>query len=297
MSKDLSLKSNEKNRFRTVGYVSRILDSCAYHLFQCLQGTWAFQSLRLSQWPEEDQAKVDHSRVDDLESFYHVLFWVSLQHARHGLRPLQLHDVLSGLFEKALIDGDKAYSNAYRDSHMSSTRTIEKAKFQNPPLRELLLIISLHFKALYVSPPTPVKFESTLLAEMSQQAGESYQKELENYNKGLNRLNSKENSDWMEKSFEEALRFRDDKWGPTGYIQNEMEFPSAIATKRKYTDMTSSSLRYNQGGDFLPEQSAETDEGQDVIMNEDVDYEDMYESSGETREENNQASSSRRRLN
>ena len=205
---------------------------------------------------------------------------------------------MTRLFDHALIDGDKVYSNASKDSHMTSTRTIERAKFQNAPLRELLLIISLHFKVLYVSPPTPVKFENALLAEMAQQAGESYQKELENYNKSLNRLNSNENSDWMEKSFEEALRFRDDKWGPTGYIQNEMEFPSAsIATKRKYTDMTSSSLRYNQGGDFLPEQSAETDEGQDVIMNEDVDYEDMYESSGETREENNQASSSRRRLN
>ena len=64
----------------------------------------------------------------------------------------------------------------------------------------------------------------------------------------------------MEKSFEEALRFRDDKWGPTGYIENEMECPSAIAnTKQKYTDMSSSILRYNQGGDFLPDQSAEAE--------------------------------------
>ena len=46
----------------------------------------------------------------------------------------------------------------------------------------------------------------------------------------------------MEKSFEEALRFRDDKWGTSGYIENELESPSAIANaaKRKYTDMTSS---------------------------------------------------------
>ena len=65
---------------------------------------------------------------------------------------------------------------------MTSTRTIERAKFRNAPLRELLLIIFLNFKVLYVSPPTPVKFESTLLAEMAQQAGESYQKELEIYN-------------------------------------------------------------------------------------------------------------------
>ena len=154
MSKDLGLKSDEKNIFRTVGYISRILlDSCAYHLFQCLQGTWSFQSpgLRLSQWPEEYQGI--HGCVDDLESFYHVLFWVSLPHARHKLRPLQLHDVLTGLFEKALIDGDKAYSNAYRDSHMSSTRTIERADFENLPLLNLLLKLSVAFKVLYIAPP------------------------------------------------------------------------------------------------------------------------------------------------
>ena len=92
---------------------------------------------------------------------------------------------MTRLFDHALIDGDKVYSNASKDSHMTSTRTIERAKFQNPPLRELLLIISLHFKVLYVSPPTPVKFESALLAEMAQQAGESYQKELEIYNLNL----------------------------------------------------------------------------------------------------------------
>ena len=101
----------------------------------------------------------------------------------------------------------------------------------------------------------------------------------------------------MEVYFEDALRFSNDEWGRTAFKLNEMEYPAITNTKRKYTDMTSSSLRYNQGGDFLPEKSAEADEGQDVIMNEDVDHEDIYGSSGEAREENNQASSSRRRLN
>ena len=76
---------------------------------------------------------------------------------------------------------------------------------------------------------------------MVQQAGKSYEKEFEIYNRGLNRVNSKENWNWMEKIFGEALQSREDKWGPTGYIENEMECPSAIAnTKRKYTDMTPS---------------------------------------------------------
>ena len=79
----------------------------------------------------------------------------------------------------------------------------------------------------------------------------------------------------MEEIFEEALQSRDDKWGPTGYIENEIKSPSAIAnTKRKYSDMSSSILRYNQGGDFLPDQSAEAEI---IIMNEDEDNEDFLE--------------------
>ena len=48
-----------------------------------------------------------------LESFYHVLFWVPLQHARHGLNPVNLYDDLNRLFDHlhALFDGDKVFSN------------------------------------------------------------------------------------------------------------------------------------------------------------------------------------------
>ena len=94
MSKDSDLKGDEKNIFRTVGRISCILDSCAYHLFRYFQGTWAFQSLHLSNRRKNDEPKPVHDRLDDLESFYHVLFWVSLQHAQHGLSPADLYDFI-----------------------------------------------------------------------------------------------------------------------------------------------------------------------------------------------------------
>ena len=198
---------------------------------------------------------------------------------------------MTRLFDHALIDGDKVYSNASKDSHMTSTRTIERANFQNSPLLNLLLQLSVAFKVLYIAPPRREKIGPP--GKMAKQTEESYQTELENYNEELKFLNSDEDSNWMEVYFEDALRFSNDEWGRTAFKLNEMEYPAITNTKRKYTDMTSSNLRYNQGGDFLPE----ADEGQDVIMNEGEDYDDFYKSSGETREENNQASSSRRRLN
>ena len=125
----------------------------SYRLFRYFQGTWAFLSLRLSKRPKKDQDQLVHGRVDDLESFYHVLFWVSLQYARHGLNPVNLYDDLNRLFDHALIDGDKVFSNCSKDSHMTSTRTIDTATFQSFPLRELLLKLSATFKVLYIDPP------------------------------------------------------------------------------------------------------------------------------------------------
>lgn len=93
--------------------------------------------------PNDNQTQLVHGRLDDLESFYHVLLWVSLQHARHGISSLQLYDDLIRLFDHALIDGDKAYSNSSKLPLMESTMMLEMAEFQNPPLLELLLKLSL----------------------------------------------------------------------------------------------------------------------------------------------------------
>ena len=181
---------------------------------------------------------------------------------------------------------------------MKSCSMLEDTKFQNPPLLNLLFKLSVAFKVLYIAPPRREKIGPP--GKIAKQTEESYQMELENYNEELKFLNSEKDSRWMEVYFDDAMQLPDDEWGPTGYVLKELEFPSATAnTKRKYSDMTSSNLRYNQGGDFLPEQSAEAEaeEDQDVIMNGGEDYDDFYESSGEIRAENNQPSSSRRRFN
>ena len=164
-----------------------------------------------------------HGRLDDLESFYHVLFWVSLKHARHGFHPVDLYDGFTRLFEHALIYGEKAYSNNSKSSHMKSTDMLEDIIFLNHPLRELLLRLSVAFKVLYISPPTSNKIVPP--ARKAQQAGESYQTELENYNEELRFLNSDDDPKWMEAYFEEALQYSDNEWGLTGYISNKMTPP------------------------------------------------------------------------
>ena len=177
---------------------------------------------------------------------------------------------------------------------MTSTRTIERAEFQNPPLLNLLLKLSVAFKVLYIPPPKSNKIGPP--AKKAQRDGESYQTELENYNEELNFLNSDEDPEWMEIYFEEALQIPYDAWGPIGYISNETTPPVANAkTKRKFSDMKSSNTRiYSQSGTFLPsDQSAEDKDDEEGTEDEDEEDEDYDE---ENEEENDQPPLSRRRL-
>jgi len=173
---------------------------------------------------------------------------------------------------------------------MKSSLMLEEVAFQNSPLFNLLLKLSFAFKVLYILPPKPNKIGPP--GKKAQQTGESYEAELKDFNEELRFLNSDKDSNWMEGYFEEAIRSPGDEWGSTGYISNEIRFPSNDS-KRK---LRSSNTRYNQGGTFS-DPSAEADEGQDATMDESKDYEDYDEGDGENDEGNGEPPSSRRRLN
>ena len=174
---------------------------------------------------------------------------------------------------------------------MTSTITLETVEIQNPPLLELLLKLCDTFKVLYISPPTSVKIQSTFRKTQR----ESYQTELENYKEELKLLNSDDNPNWMEVYFAEALEYPDDKWGPAGYISNEIKPPaSSTQTKRKFSEV-SFNTRHSQGGTFSPsDQTAEEDEVQDATEDEDDEDDEDYDE--ENDEENDQPPMSRRRL-
>ena len=126
----------------------------------------------------------------------------------------------------------------------------------------------------------------------AQQTGDSYRTALQTYKEDLDFLNSKEDSNWMEVEFEQALQFSASEWGPTEYILNKKTPPITNAkSRRTYSDMTTSRLRYTQGGTFLSSgQIVEVEEDQDAgnVSDEDKDEEDN--------EENDQPPRTRRRL-
>ena len=182
------------------------------------------------------------------------------------------------LFDDVVIVKGKAYADYGKTYHMSSTRVLKEVQFENSPLRDLLLKISANFRCLYIEPLTSEP-SSKSAGKLAKQAEELNQ---QIYKQDLNFLNSDAKSDWMELKFEEALRHSADEWGPTGYILNEQSSPTANKTKRRYSDMTSSS----QGGIFLPSEQ---------IVEEDED-ENAGEDGDEGTEENVQPPRTRRRL-
>jgi hypothetical protein len=174
---------------------------------------------------------------------------------------------------------------------------LEEVAFQNPPLRELLFKLSDTFKFLYIPPPRAINIQIAPLNRI-QRAGESNQMELEAYNEVRKFLNSDEDSNWMEVYFKDAI---DDEWGPAGYVSNEIELPST-SSKRKFSDMTSSKIRFNQGGTFTPSvPSSEVDESEDATMDEIEEYEEQDDESVEANDDDDDdddylPSSSRRRI-
>ncbi|KAI3611437.1 other 1 protein kinase [Moniliophthora roreri] len=74
---------------------SKPLDSSAPRTLE-RTGTWQFMSARLlSHKPGE----VNHILADDLESFYHVLCWVTLMHGRHELSNRDVESQIARVYD------------------------------------------------------------------------------------------------------------------------------------------------------------------------------------------------------
>uniref|UniRef100_A0A0W0FRP8 Protein kinase domain-containing protein n=1 Tax=Moniliophthora roreri TaxID=221103 RepID=A0A0W0FRP8_MONRR len=89
---------------------SKPLDSSKARLTE-RTGTWQFMSGNLL---SHEPGEANHVLADDLESFYHVLCWVTLMHGRHGLavkavetQIARAYDAWHGLNESDAVGGEK----------------------------------------------------------------------------------------------------------------------------------------------------------------------------------------------
>ncbi|KAF8633810.1 hypothetical protein AX17_004352 [Amanita inopinata Kibby_2008] len=70
-----------------------------------------------------------HDRVDDIESFYHVLSWVVLRFVQHGMRPSILAHYLNGYFDEAIPENGQYLLEVLR-------KTLLARYLENPEMRK-----------------------------------------------------------------------------------------------------------------------------------------------------------------
>ncbi|KAF9475557.1 hypothetical protein BDN70DRAFT_955323 [Pholiota conissans] len=204
-------------------------------------GTWAFQALEIQ------QKTIEHKRYHDLESFYHVLTWLSLKHARHDLPPEILAKMLYTIFDDSVVYADgRSTAAPVRLNHLRFSGTFDDAQFHNRPLNTLLRQLSRTFKVLYATPEEPMPDSSE--ADIS-----LYNTRQKQQQEQLNTLISDTNPTWAEDLFKAAAQKPLEEWGEASWVSHESpSLPRGKRTKRKRSQMMASSLSPTQSSSFPP---------------------------------------------
>uniref|UniRef100_A0A0W0FD64 Fungal-type protein kinase domain-containing protein n=1 Tax=Moniliophthora roreri TaxID=221103 RepID=A0A0W0FD64_MONRR len=128
---------------------SKPLDSSAPRTLE-RTGTWQFMSARLlSHKPGE----VNHILADDLESFYHVLCWVTLMHGRHELSKEDAENQIARVYDG--WNGVKASDvkgGSDKIVDLQKKWMAKQAKLVEGPLRDLVVGLEALLVVRYIEP-------------------------------------------------------------------------------------------------------------------------------------------------
>ncbi|KDR75624.1 hypothetical protein GALMADRAFT_491327 [Galerina marginata CBS 339.88] len=149
---------------------------------------------------------IERQRYHDLESFYHVICWVSLMHARHGLDGTSLLDILRQIFDCAVKVKGTVKASYTKKSYMRANDLTHETKFQNEPLACLLKALGRKFRHLYITGPERRD-------EESERAQARYAEDLKEHEEALMKIKLDREPMWAEDLFMEAIRQPDSKWG------------------------------------------------------------------------------------
>ncbi|KAG6893413.1 hypothetical protein C0995_000622 [Termitomyces sp. Mi166 len=191
-------------------------------------GTWQFLAIRLL---ESDQGEpVVQDRIDDVESFYHLLLWMALRYTAHTLTPWNLTVLLHQNFDASYQDPETGeYSiGSTRPSNMESGYLIKKACFANAGIESVLQGMRRVLCERYTDPKVSFKNATDSVAqrqrELAEVAKEAYLKRLEN-------------PQWLPDFLREVLDNKEIDWEANrGRVNHKLMKPPKFATsnlKRK----------------------------------------------------------------
>ena len=195
------------------------------------------------------------NRDDDLESFWHVLLWVALRHCEHQLDSTDIVDLLGSLFDHMYIgDTGKMAGGRAKRASMTSQDCIKDMKLRSNILHEILKNTAKPLATRYssheelddilevqrmwekVESENPTLDEERRMIELVLCIVQMRKTLLTDaYPSWINSHTMRDDPEWMEKIFENALNNPIVDWNTgSANIQRTLPRPSASrATKRK----------------------------------------------------------------
>ncbi|GJJ15669.1 hypothetical protein Clacol_009947 [Clathrus columnatus] len=152
-------------------------------------GTWRFIACRLVEDPTAVQGL-----TDDVESFIHVLTWVSFRYAKHNLTDERVDASIALIFDHAYYEKGLAKGGHAKINHLNFPSQLMKTEFENPSLKTLLTRITKTISFRYRTEPS---------LEDADDDEATLDRLLNVYRKRLGTLN---NSEWIINELASALK-------------------------------------------------------------------------------------------
>ncbi|KAH0579077.1 hypothetical protein H2248_003233 [Termitomyces sp. 'cryptogamus'] len=183
-------------------------------------GTWQFLAVRLVQRNKTGKPLIQN-RIDDVESFYHVILWLALRYTAHELDSGTLTHLLHENFDAMYKDPKtgETYIGTARRSNMKSGDLSAQAGFTNGGIKEVLRQMRHVLCQRYTNPKdtfgSSQKFEAERkVAEVKKAAG----------------LKALEDSDWLPNLLDELLAHEKVDW-----VNNEARVDHVLQKSPNYT--------------------------------------------------------------
>ncbi|EEB95677.1 hypothetical protein MPER_05312 [Moniliophthora perniciosa FA553] len=164
-------------------------------------GTWQFISAQLL---KNLPGTVEHSRADDLESFFHVLCWITLIYGPHSLEDVQVTNMLSQVYDSWWESAAGGIKGGHGKVVLFILREMKrKAQLKDGPLKDLIVELEDALSVRYQKGPSEVEWDNY-----------NESKALPGYTKlvathpvqlYLNSVETLKQSDWMLALFDAAI--------------------------------------------------------------------------------------------
>ncbi|KAF8514450.1 hypothetical protein BU17DRAFT_94560 [Hysterangium stoloniferum] len=197
-------------------------------------GTWHFMAARLLH-ASQDGTIPKQDRVDDLESFFHVIAWVALRATAHSLPLDELPDFLFRTFDHWYIDNE-GVSRGGRGKENVLLNSFSQVSFGNEPLSHLMDTMARSLAVRYAKPITRQDMDE-YNAYMALPDDELRNASLKHHSVTLRqaKLANLEREDWLQGVFDESLLLEgwDVNGRPVPHEILKYSLPSARKRKRQ----------------------------------------------------------------